>query len=56
MLVRVGEEEGYWEHFEDGGGVSTMSVRIRAVMAQRKGIIADRASFCVCNILARRSG
>ena len=56
MLVCVGKEEGYREHFEDGGGVSTMSVRIKAEMAQRKGVIADRTSFCVCDMLARRSG
>lgn len=56
MLVRVGEEKGYREHFEDGGGLSTMSVRIRAGMAQRKDVIADRTSFYVCDMLARRNG
>jgi len=36
VLVFVGEEKGYWEYFEEGGGVSTMPVRTKAEMLNEK--------------------
>ena len=54
VLVCVGEEEGNWEHFEDGGGVSTMSVRIKLELAQRKDPTTDLTSFVVQHISKRK--
>jgi len=34
MFVCASEEKRYWDNFEDGRGVSTMSVRIKPELAQ----------------------
>lgn len=44
MRVYFGEEEGQREHFEDGTGVSTVSVSIELELAQRTGMTADKTS------------
>ena len=56
VLVCVSEEKGYWEHFKDGGGVSTMSVSSKLEISQQGDITTDRASFYVYDLLARENG
>jgi len=56
MFIRISEEKGVGEYFEDGRGVSTVSVRIKPELAGGKGELINILDICLCDTLARGSG